>query len=117
MIRTLLIGGLTVFVAALTALAAEQTWTGKISDDKCGASHKAATEHAGSTMSDRDCILACVKNGAKYVFVSQGKVYKIKNQDFAALEEHAGHMVRLTGERTGDSIAVSKIEILGSRKK
>jgi hypothetical protein len=33
-------------LTALTSLAAEQTWTGKISDSKCGASHK-AMEHGG----------------------------------------------------------------------
>ena len=74
------------------------------------------TEHGGKKMSDRDCTLACVKeHNAKYVFVSDGKVYNVGNQDFAALQEHAGHTVRLTGEMSGDTITVSKIAMPGKK--
>lgn len=100
-------------LTAVSAFPAEQTWTGKISDSMCGASHKSAMEHAGKKMSDRDCTLACVKNGGKYVFVHMGKVYNIANQDLAALQEHAGHTVKLTGDLNGDTITVSKIEMGG----
>jgi hypothetical protein len=100
---------LTLFSA--TAWGADHTWTGKISDSTCGASHKSAVEHSGKKMSDRECALACIKNGAKYVFVRNGKVYNIANQDYAGLEEHAGHTVRLTGEMTGETINVSRIEM------
>ena len=89
--------------------AAEQTWTGKISDSTCGASHKAAIEHGGKAMSDADCTKACVKAGGKYVFVQKGKVIPIANQDYSGLEEHAGQTVHLTGEMTDGSITVSKI--------
>ena len=96
-------------VGASGAFAADQTWTGKISDSKCGAKH-AAAEH-GKKMTDRECTEACVKGGAKYVFSSKGKVYQIANQDDADLAMHAGHTVRLTGEMKGDSITVSKIQM------
>jgi hypothetical protein len=43
--------------------------------------------------------------------VSEGKTYKIDNQDFAGLKTHAGHNVALTGEMKGDTITVSKIEM------
>ena len=70
----LLLGGL-----ACLASAADQTWTGQVSDSMCGASHaKMIAGHPG--MSERDCALACVKGGGKYVFVSDGKVYNIANQ-------------------------------------
>ena len=105
------------FVISVAALfAADQTWTGSISDSMCGATHKAAAEHGGQQMSARDCTLACVKNGAKYVFVHSGKVYNIDNQDYAGLQEHAGHSVRLTGEMKGDTITVAKIEMPGKKK-
>ena len=100
------------FGAAL-ASGAEQTWKGKISDSMCGASHKSAIEHSGKKLTDRECAQACIKDGGKYVFVSGGKVYKIDNQDFADLAEHAGHSVSLTGEMTGDTIKVSKIAMPG----
>jgi hypothetical protein len=96
-----------VLFSAATTFAADQTWTGKISDSKCGANHMAG-EH-GKKMTDRACTAACVKDGAKYVFVSNGKVYNISNQDNPALAAHAGHSVRLTGEMSGDTIKVSKI--------
>lgn len=92
------------------AFAAEQTWVGKISDSDCGAKHKAAAEHQAA-MSDADCTAACIKEGAKYVFVHGGKVLKISNQDFVDLPMHAGHEVKLTGEMTDDSITVTKIEM------
>ena len=97
-------------LGATFASAADRTWTGKISDSMCGAKHNTSAEHGGKKMSNRDCTLACVKDHtAKYVFVSRGKVYNIGNQDFAALQEHAGHTVKLTGEMSGDTITVSKI--------
>jgi hypothetical protein len=112
---------LTVFImgtlfCASFALAAEKTWSGKISDSMCGLSHKSAIEHAGKKMSDHDCAIACVKGGGKYVFVAGGKIYNIENQDFAGLEEHAAHDVKLTGEMTGDTIKVTKIVMKSKTK-
>jgi hypothetical protein len=98
---------------ATFALAAEKTWPGKISDSMCGRSHKSAIEHSGKKLSDHDCVIACVKDGGKYVFVADGKIYNIENQDFAGLEEHAAHNINLTGEMTGDTIKVTKIEMAG----
>jgi hypothetical protein len=61
--------------------------------------------------------LACIKeHNAKYVFVRNGKVYNIDHQDFAALQEHAGHTVKLSGEMKGDTITVSKI-VMPPRKR
>jgi hypothetical protein len=97
-------------VAISPALAADQTWVGKISDSDCGAKHKPATEHEAA-MSDADCTAACIKAGAKYVFVNDGKVLNISNQSFPGLSKHAGHEVKLTGELTDDSIQVTKIEM------
>jgi len=99
------------------ALAADQTWTGQISDSMCGASHaKMIAAHAPAKMTGRDCALACVKAGGKYVFVTGGKVYSIANQDLADLQTHAGHTVRLTGEMKGDTVTVSKIVMPAPKK-
>lgn len=107
-----LLVGLTSF-----ALAADQTWTGKISDSMCGASHaKMMAAHPGAKMTDRDCTLACAKVGGKFVFVTGGKVYNIANQDDADLQTHAGHTVRLTGEMKSDTITVSKIVMPAAKK-
>jgi hypothetical protein len=104
--------------AALFALMAapgfsEQTWTGKISDSMCGATHKMAAEHGTSKMSDRECTEACIKGGGKYVFVSNGKVYPIENQDYSGLAEHAGHTVKLMGDmQSQGSIKVTDIKMV-----
>jgi hypothetical protein len=101
---------------AMSGFAADQTWTGKISDSMCGATHKKTAEHGTSQISDRDCTLACIKGGGKYVFVRNGTVYKIDNQDYAGLQEHAGETVRLTGEMKGDTVTVSDIKGVDQEK-
>lgn len=103
---------------------ATKTWTGKISDSMCGATHKMVKEHeqkgeisktASKADKDRECALACVKAGGKYILASQGKVFEISNQDFTGLQEHAGHAVKLTGEMNSDgkTIKVSEITMPG----
>ena len=104
--------GLLILAALLIspAFAAEHTWVGKLSDSNCGAKHMAGAEHQ-TKMSDAACVKTCIDKGAKYVFVNDGKVLSISNQDFIDLPKHAGHKVKLTGEMTGDSIQVAKIEM------
>ena len=111
--RILGLGIAALFLTAGFALAAEKTLTGKISDSMCGASHK-AMEHAGSKMTDHDCVLACVEKGAKFVFVSGGKTYNIENQDLPEMKEHAGHTVTLTGDLTGDTIKATSVKMTKS---
>lgn len=90
--------------------AATMTMDGMISDSACGASHvKMMQEHKDAKMTDRDCTLACVKAGGKFVFVSGGKVYNVANQKLAALTQHAGETVSVTGDVKGDTITVSKV--------
>jgi hypothetical protein len=86
--------------------AAEQTWSGKISDSACGAKHEEAAENTG-VMPDRECTEACVRGGSKYVLVVDKQVF----QDFKELATHAGHAVKITGELKGNAITVSKIEM------
>ena len=104
-----------VVVAVLLAItaaprAAEQTWSGKISDSACGAKHEEAAEGQG-VMADRECTQACVRGASKYVLVVDGKALQIANQDFKDLAAHAGHAVKVTGELTGAAIKVTKIEM------
>jgi hypothetical protein len=105
---------MTVF-AASGAFAATGTWTGKISDSGCGASHaKMKAQHPGT---DAECTVACVKGGGKYVFVSGGKVYTIANQDEKDLALNAGKTVKLTGDIEGTSITVSNVAASGKKSK
>lgn len=83
--------------------AAQQTWTGSISDSACGVRHMAG-------MAARDCTEACVKQGSSHVLVSQRRVYKLEDPG-KVVAPHAGHTVNLTGETKGDTIRVTKIEM------
>jgi hypothetical protein len=100
----------TALLFTTVATSAEQTWTGQISDSACGAKHEEAAEGQGK-MPDRECTVACVRGGSKYVLVSDGKVFQIANQDNKDLATHAGHTVKMTGEMKGTAITVSKIEM------
>jgi hypothetical protein len=95
---------------SLPGFGAQQTWTGQMSDSMCGANHSGMAK-AGMKVDPHDCTLTCVKGGAKFVFVSKGKVYDIANQDLADLTKHAGHTVSLTGDlgSDGKTITVSKL--------
>lgn len=85
---------------------AEQSWTGSISDNRCGGDH-------GGEVDERECTLRCVQTGDKFVLVTDygKKIWQIANQNFADLPAHAGHTVRVTGEQKDGAIVVSKIEM------
>src|SRR5256712_11791366 len=99
-------------------VAAQQTFTGKISDSMCGASHLAgaagpSTSLGARGLTDRQCLLACIKALAKYVLVDQdNQVLPIANQDAMGLPLYAGRPVKLTGEWKGDAIFVTKVEAI-----
>jgi hypothetical protein len=94
------------------AAAAPQTFTGRLSDSMCGASHQKMAASTGST-SDRECLFACIKALAKYVLVdSNNKVIPIINQDAMGIPLYAGRPVKLTGEMKDAGILVSKVEAI-----
>lgn len=99
-------------VGSFPILAAQQTLTGEISDSMCGASHAAMGDMGKNA---KDCTAACVKDGATYVFVSNGKIYAIQNQKFPALSANAGSKVQVTGDvdKDGKNITVTKIAPAG----
>ena len=98
----------TLFAGTL-AMAGDGSWTGYITDSKCGV--QAAHEGA------RDCTIKCVKAGSKYVFVNDEdkKVYAIEDQDKVA--EHAGHHVTIKGTVDGDTLKLSSIDMAPAKSK
>ena len=98
------IGALAVVPAAAQK---DQTWKGAISDSKCNGKHMA--EHDGKKMTDVECTKMCMKN-AKYVFVSEGKVYQLANQQSRTIASHAGQQVELIGTIEGDTITAKTIK-------
>jgi hypothetical protein len=120
MTRSLVAALAIVAVAGSIGLAAaEQTWTGFISDSHCGAAHRNYVER-GDLNTARECVIGrpgdadlpgCVsaKHGAKFVVVVGETVYGVANQDFKELRTLAAEPVTITGSLRGDIITVSKI--------
>ncbi len=91
---------ITLLVFGCMAWAADNTWTGTVSDEHCG-----AKKH------DLACLKKCVDGGAKYVLVSKGKVYKVDPQDKFA--EYAGKHVKVTGDLKDDTITATEVAAAG----
>ena len=88
---------------AMSAMAADLT--GYIVDANC-ANKK---EDKGAGEDHAACSARCIKGGAPAVLVSDGKVYKISNQD--KVVAHAGHKVTISGTVDGDTIAVDSVKM------
>ncbi len=87
---------------------------GQITDSRCASGHT----HSGPALRDMsggDCVRRCVAMGAQYVFVSQGIVYPIRNQDFVDLTHVAGQEVQLEGEVRQNVLTVSQVRPLSAR--
>lgn len=98
-----------VFVLALAAPAfagdesKEVKLSGWITDEWCGA------KNANASAESADCAKGCAKKGAALVLFSEGKIYKLSDQD-AALK-NVGHPVIVMGTMDGDdAVTVTKIE-------
>lgn len=98
-----------VLFAGALAMAGDGSWTGYITDSKCGA--KAA--HEGAV----ECTVKCIKEGAKYVFVndSDKKVFAIDDQEKVAA--HAGHHVTVKGSVEGDNLKLTSIDMAPAKGK
>jgi hypothetical protein len=94
------------------APSAQQNWTGTISDSSCKAHHEPGGE-AGLPDKPNDCVLACVRGGSKFVFVTEDKkVFLIAKQDDPVLQVHAAAKVTVTGSLANDVLTISKIEVM-----
>jgi len=102
-----------VLAGAALSVAAQQAFTGTISDSACGPSH--AAKASSASHSDRQCLLACINALAKYVLVEgSGRVLTIVNQDAIGLPLYAGRPVKIAGDRNGDAIAIGKVEAIAA---
>lgn len=118
--KPLLAIAIAVFSFSTTSVAAETTLTGVISDTMCAMGHESNIEHArensGRTMTNQECTVGCVmRRGQKYVFVANGKTYRIGNQDHASLATFAARTVKMTGTLAGDVFTVTKVALAASQ--
>jgi len=90
--------------SAISSFAAD--WTGYIVDASCASKQGAKAAADGHA----DCSARCIKGGQAAVLVnSEGKVFKIANQD--KVTAHAGHKVTITGKMEGDTITVDDVKM------
>jgi hypothetical protein len=89
---------------ATVSFAAEQSWTGSVSETMCGTDHT----KMGKAMNDRDCTIVCVKRGVPYALVSDGKAYRLSGHE-SELRPHAGETVTVMGDMKGNVIHVSRV--------
>lgn len=80
----------------------EQSWTGWITDERCGA--------ANANADGKSCALSCYKGGARLVLYVEGddRLYHLDRQEEAS--RHVGHQVRVTGREKDGRIKVIRIE-------
>jgi hypothetical protein len=107
--KTWAVSGLVMYVGSTPLAQTPQTWSGVLSESKCGASHQALAASLG--MTERECAFHCLKGLATFVVVDdQENVIPIANQDFAGIPLRLSRPVRVTGVLTDKGIVVSRIE-------
>ena len=94
----------TIFASAALMLAADQTFTGTVTDSMCGGNHKAM-----NMGSDEKCVIECVRAGAKYALWDGKDTYVLSDQ--AAASKFAAKKVTVKGtlDAKAKTIQVSSI--------
>ena len=83
--------------------AAPSTFSGVITDSRCGARHR---RNSGKTSAE--CARACVRNGSNYVLVDGEKLYALAG-DSAQLEKVAGERANVSGTLKDNTITVKGV--------
>jgi hypothetical protein len=81
---------------------------GHIRDSTCGGGHIHSAPEL-QRMAGRDCVRLCVELGARYVFVSNGATFPIRNQGFTDLARFAEQDVEVEGQLRGNRLTVAQI--------
>ncbi len=95
-------------LCSVLAMAApkDESWTGWISDSKCGAK--------GANAAHAACAKKCIAGGEKPVLVTDKdqKVVAITNPD--SVQEYVGQHVKITGKLTDAGLQVDKVAQAGT---
>jgi hypothetical protein len=106
--KVLLVIGLYLFSMTLLASAKDMSWSGWISDSKCGAK--------GANAAHEACAKKCVAGGEKAVLVTDKdmKVVNIDNPD--SVTDHLGHHVMVTGKMMDNgSVHIDKVKMISQK--
>jgi hypothetical protein len=87
----------------LPVFASQITMTGVLTDIMCTKKHMMPGKR------NADCVRECVKEGAKYVVVSSGKVVELFGKE-QQLSDLAGKRVKVSGEMKGKTLVVAQVE-------
>ncbi len=101
--KRIILLSLTASLFAVSAMA--ESWTGTISDSKCGAKHADASEKSMA------CVKACVGRGGEAVFVVGDKVLKLDAASKTKVADHLGHKVVIDGTLAGDTVTVASVKM------
>jgi uncharacterized protein DUF5818 len=108
------LGALLVVVSLSLAAPKDRTFTGEVMDSQCAAmgSHSPAGYQMTKTDNAKDCTLACVKMGGKFVLYDAAKKTTYQLDDQEKPKEVAGQKVKVTGtyDKASKTIHVSTIE-------
>jgi len=92
----------------------QQTWTGELRDSTCKFEHESIAE-GEPVLPSPECVKACIRGGARYVFIVEEHLYEVENQKNPDLATFGGKPIKLTGELKGNAITVSRIELIPGR--
>lgn len=92
--------------AALAGSAKQGSWTGMVSDDKCGA----------RGADNAECTKKCLEKGAKMVFVNDAdkSVVTVANPD--TLKDHIGHHIKVNGTLENNTLTVTEVSMVEDKK-
>ncbi len=88
---------------AVSVVASPMSLTGVLTDDMC------TKKHMMPGKANSDCVLECIKHGAKYVVVSNGKVVEVQGKQ-EQLNELAGKKVNVTGALRGKVLVLTSVK-------
>jgi hypothetical protein len=100
------------FFAARRAEARDRIFSGDIMDSECAEMGSHDMKLDGSNTTAKDCTLACVKLGSKFVLYSAGTKVVFQLDDQQRPRQFAGDKVNVMGslDRTTNTIHVTDIE-------
>ena len=90
---------------AVSSFAATTTITGVLTDNMC------TKKHMMPGKPNAECVRECIKHGAKFVVVADGKVIELTGKS-EQLKELAGKKVKVTGDLKGKTLSAVNIEAL-----
>ena len=86
-----------------TGAASGKTFTGMVTDARCGARHSMKSDKTSA-----ECARSCVRKGSRYVLVDGEEIHALEGSP-AQLDRLAGVRVEVVGRLIGDTIKVESV--------